>query len=132
MGPPVPVGEISTEVISPLPGVDVVELKHAVIKAFYPGGSLVKLVLSEGQIFRKNSLTFQFSNDLFRFGQNLSGLLFDLICQLKPLISQGFNMALVADLFGHLLPYLLLLFFGERPPLHIYGIPPGVVDDPKV
>jgi hypothetical protein len=40
-------------------------------------------------------------------------------------------MALVADFFGHLLPDLLLLFFGERHSLNIYGISPGVVDDPK-
>ena len=47
MGPPIPVGKIGAEMISSLPRVDIMELKHTIIKALNSGGSFIELPLPQ-------------------------------------------------------------------------------------
>ena len=47
MGPPIPMSKICTEMIGSFPGIDIMELEHAVIKPLNPGGPRIELTLAQ-------------------------------------------------------------------------------------
>src|SRR4030043_1071318 len=56
MGPPIPVSEVSTEMIGPFPGIDIMELEHAVINSLNPGGPRIELTLAQRGPARQKAL----------------------------------------------------------------------------
>src|SRR5512136_115309 len=114
MGPPIPVSKIRTEMIGSFPSVGIMELEHAVIKSLNPGGPRIELTLAQGDPARKDPFYLQFSDRLFCLCQNLSGLILNLVGQLKTFHCQIWNVTLMANLFDQRLPNLFLLLLGKR------------------
>src|SRR4030042_3591767 len=56
MGPPIPVNKICTEMIGPFPGIDIMELEHAVINSLNPGGPRIELTLAQKDPARQQAL----------------------------------------------------------------------------
>jgi hypothetical protein len=104
-------GEIGTKMVGPLPGINILEMIHSIIEGFDARGFLIKLISAENPFPGENSFFLQLSDDFFCLTEKSFCSLFHGIRQFEAFQGQGFDVALEANPFDHLLSNLFLLLF---------------------